>query len=126
MSNSTNTPSTSIKQGTNALLHVRFRGLNLDDVDHIDFIIQQCHGGVTWEFSYPSETASRVSGTDDVVGIVWRESDTWKFDRTHQVNMDTKIYYKDSWQNPSTPIISFRLDKTLFEPDVEPEVDVND
>lgn len=101
-----------LKQGINMLMPVEFEGLDLDTVESIDFILKQWN--TTWEFSYPSEIASRRSGSTNIVDIVWRESDTWRFKKEQDIHMDTKITLVDSWQNPKTPIVEFRMDKTLF------------
>lgn len=63
-----------LKQGINMLMPVEFEGLDLDTVESIDFILKQWN--TTWEFSYPSEIASRRSGSTNIVDIVWRESNT--------------------------------------------------
>ena len=110
---------TFIKQGTSYLMPVRFIGLDLDDVSSIDFRIQQ--NSVVWEFSYPSNSASRRAESEDIVDVVWTEADTWKFHRNHEVLMDTKVHLADSWENPQTPIVSFQIGRTLFE-----ESDAND
>lgn len=104
---------TFIKQGTNYLMPVRFNGLNLDDVSTIDFKMQQ--SGITWKFTYPSDSASRRVGSDNIVDVVWTEADTWKFHKNHDVFMDTKVHLIDSWINPKTPIVSFQIGRTLFE-----------
>lgn len=104
-----------VKQGTNYLMGVRFKGLNLDDVSSIDFILTQ--NDVVWEFAYPSNTASRRDGSEDIVDIVWTEADTWKFKRSCDIAMDTRIYLANSWQNPQTPIKTFRIGRTLFPKD---------
>lgn len=117
MNNPLGPPGGFIKQGTNALMPVRFKGLNLDDVDHIAFVIEQFN--VRWEFTYPSDTVSRITDTDDTVGIVWRESDTWRFDPKHDIKLDTRVYPTDAWQNPYTLIKTFRMDETLFKQESE-------
>ena len=104
---------TFFKQGTNFIMPVRFN-IALSDVESIDFIMRQ--DDAVWEFSYPSEVAAlRADSEENIVDVIWTEEKTWLFDRYQRIYMDTKIHLKDSWQNPQTNIVEFRLSKTLFE-----------
>ena len=102
-----------LKQGINMLMPVEFEGLDLDTVESIDFKLKQWNA--EWEFSYPSDIATRREDTS-IVEIKWLEADTWKFKKDQDIYMDTKIHLIGSWQNPKTPIVAFRMDKTLFLP----------
>ena len=115
---------TLIKQGTNMAMPVQFSGLSLDDVSSIDFYFKQ--GSTTWEISYPSDYASRRDGEDDIVDIIWKESDTWRFEKQHDILMDTRVTLMDSWQNPYTPIVTFRIGRTLFPQTEETDGDDSD
>ena len=101
-----------LKQGINMLMPVEFEDLDLDTVESITFVLKQWD--TIWEITYPSEIASRRSDSTNIVDIVWLESDTWRFKKEQDIYMDTKITLLDSWQNPKTPIVAFRMDKTLF------------
>lgn len=102
-----------LKKGINYLMPVRFNGLDLDTVDHIDFILKQ--KSVVWEFTYPSDVASRRSESSDIVDVIWTEDRTWEFKENSDIWMDTRVYFTDTWQNPITPVVSFRMIDTLFE-----------
>lgn len=100
------------KQGTNFIMPVHFAGYDLSSVSSIDFIFQQ--NDKTLEYTYPSETATLRSGTDDTIDLVWTEEDTWKFCRNITIKMDTKVHLVGSTQNPQTNIVEFKLSRTLF------------
>ena len=97
-----------MKQGTNFVLPVKFN-LNLGDVERIDFIFKQ--GSVTKEYSYPSDKAVR---SGDEIRLVWDAQDTYLFKPSVLIEMDSKVYMKDSDDNPDTPILKFYLKRTLF------------
>lgn len=103
---------TLMKQGTNAEMPVQFTGLDLDDVMTIYFLFQQ--GTTTRRVVYPSAEAYRVSGSSDTVMVRWSEENTWQFVRQQDIQMDTKVYLTGTSLNPYTPIVSFRIGRTLF------------
>lgn len=100
------------KQGTNHVMPVRFKGLNLDDVSEIKFLFKQ--NETTWIVKYPSNNAERRADSDNIVDILWSEKDTWRFKENNDILMDTKVFLTDSWENPKTPIVKIRLSPTLF------------
>lgn len=106
-----------LKQGNNAYLPIEFEGLDLDTVESIDFVFKQFD--VEWELTYPSDIATRRADSTNVVEIKWLADDTWRFEKNQDVYMDTRVHLTGSWQNPKTPIVSFRIDKTLFRKDEE-------
>lgn len=106
-----------LKQGINMLMPVEFEGLDLDTVESIDFVLKQWD--TEWSFSYPSDIATRRNDTESIIEIKWLEADTWKFKKNQDIYMDTKVHLIGSWQNPKTPIVKFRMDKTLFHQDTE-------
>lgn len=100
-----------MKQGTSFLLPVEF-DYDLNGVERVEFLFVQ--GKKQLAFTYPSERARRVNG-ENVIELIWREEDTWLFQPSSTVKMDTKITVADSDYNPETEILRLVFAPTLFE-----------
>ena len=99
-----------MKQGIKFKLPIQI-GINLDKVEQIEFIFKQ--GKTTKEFIYPSEVAIRRPN-DNIVDLSWDSEDTYMFKPTY-MDMDTRIYLKDTDEQPETQIVNLKLNPTLFE-----------
>lgn len=99
-----------MKQMTNAILPVRFTGVNLDEVLRIRFKFTQ--SGKSLLFDYPSERAERLdTGT---IGLHWTVEETAMFNAANGVAYDTMVYLGESGQVIETEPGSFKMTPTLF------------
>lgn len=100
-----------IKQGVNMNMAIPI-DTDLDLVDRIVFItVQDVLHRQMW--IYPSANATRVPDTN-TVNLVWTWEDTFRYDPEKLIYMDTKIFLKNSTENPPTQKTFFRMDSTLF------------
>ena len=103
-----------MKQLTHNLLKMNFHGIDLDNVEKIEFAFAQNIGDAPLKTAvFPSETA--VSVTDGVIGIVWTKEETALFEPDKKFYADTRITMKDTEYQPETPIVRLKMNPTLFE-----------
>lgn len=100
-----------MKQGINNVMKVDI-GLNVSTVEKIDFIFKQENAKL--RFVYPSDKAERV-GSTNAINLFWSSADTYIFDTSKPIYMDSKIYLVDVETNPETKIAKFLMNDTLFE-----------
>ena len=108
-----------MKQGTNFILPVNIE-YDLELIEKIEFIFKQSKPGDSLKnsktikkFEYPSDVAVAI-GEDNTINLYWNIDDTYLFDVNNLILMDTRIYLKDSEQNPETTTIKIRMNPTLF------------
>lgn len=99
-----------IKQGVNYLMPINV-GVELELVDKIVFVCEQ--GEVRKMWTYPSETATRIEGTN-VINLEWSWEDTFDFRADASITLDSKVFLASSKYNPPTTKVSFTMDSTLF------------
>lgn len=100
-----------MKQGTTFKMPVMI-DMELSLVKAIDFLFVQ--GPTELLVTYPSEKAIKRPDSNRIIDIAWSEEETWLFDSSKRISLDTKIYLNDSDTNPDTKIATFILHKTLF------------
>ena len=116
----------------NFCMDIDFDGIDLDEVKSMEFLFVQEPGcviaqkktqPVTLAFSYPSDTAIRMTGVDEETGeeietnsveLIWTAEQTYMFKSGAAISMDTRIHMKDLTTNPETPVLRFVMDPTLF------------
>lgn len=98
-----------MKRVTNGTLAVTIN-YELDDIESIKFVFTQ--GYKKLFFDYPSQNAIRKEG-ENVVLLYWNIHQTAMFE-ADDVEMDTFIKLKESEQNPETPIVTFKMNPSLF------------
>lgn len=110
----------SYKQGTNYVMDVGFEGLDMDDVERIEFLFRTSPRAESREImrtEYPGGAALSQDG--DAILVPWTEEDTYRVPAGSLFYMDTKIYLKSTTSNPQTPIVELRMDGTLFRREVK-------
>lgn len=98
-----------VKQGTNFVLRVRV-GIDFDKVEQIEFVFKQRN---RLKFVYPSEDAVKVPG-ENKVDLFWTFDDTYMFASEKPIELDTRIWLKNTDAHPVTKITSIELNRTLF------------
>ena len=103
-----------MKQLTHNLLKLNFSGINLADVEKIEFAFSQNIGEKPLKTAqYPSNKVVNVAG--NMVGVEWTSADTKLFEAGKDFYCDTRIALKDSEYQPETPILKLKMTPTLFE-----------
>lgn len=97
-----------MKQGLNLLLEVEVK-INLDLVEMIEFIMQQDSKEMT--FTYPSEKAFRQG---DIICLKFTRDESYYFDPSTYIEMDTRITLIDSEYQPETSLVTTQISRTLF------------
>lgn len=103
-----------MKQLTNNLLKMNFRGISLADVSKIEFAFSQNIGDAPLKTAtYPGDNVVQIS--DTMLGVVWSVADTQLFEADKAFYADTRITLMDSSYQPATPIVKLKMNPTLFE-----------
>lgn len=107
-----------IKAGTNFVLPVEIEDENFSQITAIEFLFKQTENGDTlktayWSRSGGSRDASLKSGENTILVKFTRE-DTYLFKQDEMFYMDTRIHYYGTSDNPYTPIVRMRMNRTLF------------
>ena len=97
-----------MKQGTKFMLPVGF-DMELSLIERCEFIFTQ--RGVSKTFTYPSDKAELL---EDGIGLIWEPEDTYLFDTTNPISMDTWIKVVGSDMNPQTNIVTLTMLPTHF------------
>ena len=97
-----------MKQGTSFLLPIQI-GTDLDNVQKVEFILQQNEKEFSYE--YPSDTVIREGNS---LAIKFTAEDTWNFEPNVPIYIDTRITLKDSEYQPETEIVKVIMNRTLF------------
>lgn len=109
-----------MKQGINIVLPVRFHDVDFEEIEKIEFVFKQIKlpmaPALKTSIYKADGTGEAVRRDDtDIVDVPWDADETFLFIPDSTVYMDTKITIKNSTYNPVTPIVSFKMDMTLFE-----------
>lgn len=111
-----------IKIGTNTTLPVRAlfsNGLSTADVEKIEFIFKQDKqdgSPILKSALYePGNPESDVVLQDDAFMIRWTMEETYRFAEGQTFFMDTRVWIYGTQDNPTTPIVSLKMDPSLFE-----------
>ena len=99
-----------MKRVTNTALPVKIN-YDLNEIKNIKFVFTQ--GYRRQLFEYPSEHAIRKNEDENIIILYWSLQQTAMFS-ADTVKMDTFITLKDSDQNPETPIVTFKMNPSLF------------
>lgn len=102
-----------MKQLTNNLLRLNFRGVDLNDVSKIEFAFSQNIGDEPLKMAeYPGKGVQLVA--ENVIGVEWTKDETALFEAGKPFYADTRITLKDSGFQPYTPILKLTMNPTLF------------
>lgn len=115
-----------MKQGINIILPVKISGIDLAEVDEINFVFKQVkspNAPALKTSVYKSDGSGDATKRQDldIIDIPWSSEETFLFIADSVVYMDTLISVKNSLYNPVTPICNFRMDMTLFEEEYDDE-----
>lgn len=103
-----------MKQLTKNLLTINFNGINLSDVEKIEFAFSQEIGEPPLKVAeYPGNQTVLLS--DNSIGVIWSAEETMLFNAGRNFYADTRITLKNSEFQPPTPIIKLKMNPTLFE-----------
>ncbi len=100
-----------MKQAINQYLPVEFGGVSLDDVAKIEFLFRQQSAART--VLYPSDEAVRLENSS-VIQVMWTPEQTAQFSSAYEVELDTRITLNGTAVNPETPIVRFKINRSLF------------
>lgn len=103
-----------MKQGTTFSMAVVFDGVDISNVQSIEFMFKSIRdrmAKVKKTAVYPGDVV--LDETRQAFLVPWTTEETYQF--TGQFYMDTRITYKDTTDNPETPIISLVMNPTLFD-----------
>ena len=109
-----------IKQGLRLLLPVLFEGVDLEDVEQIEFVFTQNRAQQSTILKEALFKADG-SGTEglfrdgNTVFVPWEPNETFSFRPDWDFYMDTRITMKDTPLQPPTNIVKIPMDLTLFE-----------
>lgn len=107
-----------MKQLTNSHLKVVFDGIEASEIRQVDFVFSQTR------MSKPSKMArygplpihtGDVTLRDGVFYVPFTVVDTLSFKPDTTFYMDTHVWLIGTDDNPPTPIVPLRMDRTLFE-----------
>lgn len=102
-----------MKQLTNNLLKINFKGIDLSEVSKIEFAFSQEIGKPPLKTAeYPGDDTSKIS--DNLIGVAWTREETAKFKADRPFFADTRITMSNSEYQPETPIIKLMMKATLF------------
>lgn len=107
-----------MKQGLKLLLPVYFAGVDLDDVDRIEFRFSQTRsrgGTITKDALYSSDGTGDCSRMNDKIYVPWTVEETYEFAPDASLYMDTRITLRESEYQPPTNIVQLTMNLTLFE-----------
>lgn len=103
-----------MKQLTHNLLKMEFHGINLEDVEKIEFAFAQKIGEPPLKAAvFPGETATLIGS--GMVGVTWTKAETALFEPDKHFYADTRITLKGTDYQPETPIVRLKMNPTLFE-----------
>lgn len=103
-----------MKQGTTFSMAVVFDGVDVSNVQTIEFLFKDNRSksaAAKKTAVYPGDVT--LDETRQAFLVPWTAEETYQF--TGQFYMDTRITYKDTPDNPETPIISLVMNPTLFD-----------
>lgn len=100
-----------MKQAINQYLPVEFGDISLNDVKKIEFLFKQ--KTIVRTVIYPSNEAIRLDDTN-IVQIVWSPEQTAIFSIDYNIELDTRVTLNDTDINPETPIVTFKINRSLF------------
>ena len=103
-----------MKQMTKSLLKMKFNGIDLSDVEKIEFAFSQNTRSTPLKVAeFPGNDVVAVD--DNVIGVIWTPEDTMLFEAGKSFYADTRITMKGSEYQPKTPIVTLKMNPTLFE-----------
>lgn len=102
-----------MKQLTNNILKLNFRGVDLAAVSTIELAFAQKKGETPLKTATYPGTGTVLIG-DSLIGVEWSKEETALFDAGKSFYLDTRITMADSPYQPSTPIIKLVMNPTLF------------
>ena len=103
-----------MKQYTKSLMKLNFEGIDMSQVEKIEFAFSQEIGQPPLKTAeYPSDGAGLMYG--NMIGVVWKPEETALFKPDKYFYIDTRITLGDSPYQPETPIIKVKMNPTLFE-----------
>ncbi len=110
-----------MKQGTYNHLKVVFDGVDLDQISRVEFVFTQTLDGEVVKSAIYTSPNNPVPGDvlleDGVFLVPFTREDTYLFKQGATFFMDTRIVPFGSVatsDNPPTPIVTLRMDPTLF------------
>ena len=118
-----------IQQGIRFHMPVKITGVDLADVDKIEFLFKLAASTEAAEVKsavwLPDGTGSAVTGTLDgetVIQIPWTRADTFRFPAGCRFYLHARIHYTNTEDEPYVPILELRMGPSLFgEADVDEE-----
>lgn len=103
-----------MKQLTKNLLIMRLHGIDIADVERVEFAFSQSMYSSPLKLAeFPGE--GTVDMGDNTIGVVWTPEETMMFEGGKAFYADTRITMSDSEYQPNTPIVKLKMDSTLFE-----------
>ena len=110
--------SVKIKAGTCFLLPVEIQDSKFGLIESIEFLFKQTEDGETVKTAhwvrYGESTDAEQRGNENVILILFSRDDTYLFRQNEMFFMDTRIHYVGTEENPYTPIVQLRMNRTLF------------
>lgn len=89
----------------------------MSDVRQIDFIFKQQNNKNSEALktsTYKADGTGDAILQGDFILVPWTKHETYKFYPGEEFYMDTLITLSNSADNPETPIVSMRMEKSLF------------
>lgn len=103
-----------MKQGTQFTLRVELEGLDITDVEYVEFVFKRnkrMQSIAIKSLRYPEQ----VQYADGSMLIPWTMEETYAIPAGEKFYMDTRIHLKSTQDMPETPIVSLVMNPTLFE-----------
>lgn len=103
-----------MKQLTNNILKINFKGISLSNVSKIEFAFAQEIGETPLKMAtYPGDGVTKFSDTS--LGVTWTAAETELFEAGKYFYADTRITMADTAFQPETEIFKLKMNPTLFE-----------
>jgi len=114
---------TYLKTGLTLSLPIEIIDDNFDTISAIEFVFTQTENGEALKTAYFSRDddcrdAMLVEGTQ-IINIKFSREDTYLFQQDEEFFCDTRITRYGTDENPVTPILRLRMNRSLFKSGVE-------
>lgn len=110
------------QQGTHFFMRVRLSGVNLADVDRIEFLYKQhqikgapAKKTSLWKADGTGDAVSVTEGGQTLISIPWTAAETYRFNSSGTFYLQCRIHMTADDTNPPVPIVPLIMSPTLFD-----------